>query len=356
DLATCPSRGTSKITTNNNNIGSPNSNRDRAIASTPWLQLFPQTMTHHLPFGGSDHAPILVRCFPHLAPACQRTPRRFRFEARWMSLPGCEHTIRDAWFSSRYSAHSLQPRLASTRVSLLKWYQHQIGPLKAHIRRVEADLADIATNLLTDAALARETQLRSELDGLLKQEEMFWKQRSKMHWLVKGDRNTAYFHACASARRDNNRISLIIDSDGHQHTTPREIHSAISEYFVDIFSSTRPTQEMVTSTTQSINRCLTDSMRTMLNTPFTREEIWPVLKDMKPLSAPGPDGFSPIFFQRFWPIVNEQVSDAVLRLLNGRVMEGNLNHTHIVLIPKVRQPRSVSQFRPISLCNVVYKI
>ncbi|EPS73861.1 hypothetical protein M569_00896, partial [Genlisea aurea] len=329
---------------------------DRGTASGQWLRLYPSTTTYHLPFGGSDHAPILVRCLPHSPAADHRNPRRFRFEARWMSIPGCETTIRDAWTSSRGPPSTLQPRLSHTRISLLKWHQHQIGPLKAQIKRVETELAAIATATLTDISIAQETQLRSELDGLLMQEEMFWKQRSKVHWMAKGDRNTAYFHACASARRDLNRISVIIDSEGQQHTSTGGIHSAIIDYFSGIFSSTRPTEEMLASTTQAISAGLTDSMKARLRAPFTKEEIWPALKNMKPLSAPGPDGFPPVFFQRFWPIVQQQVSEAVLRLLNRRELEGNLNHTNIVLIPKVPQPRLVSHFRPISLCNVVYKI
>jgi hypothetical protein len=33
-----------------------------------------------------------------------------------------------------------------------------------------------------------------------------------------------------------------------------------------------------------------------------------------------------------------------------------LNMTHVALIPKVKQPTSVTEFRPISLCNVIYKL
>ena len=34
----------------------------------------------------------------------------------------------------------------------------------------------------------------------------------------------------------------------------------------------------------------------------------------------------------------------------------SLNHTLIILVPKTPFPENVNQFRPISLCNVIYKI
>lgn len=44
------------------------------------------------------------------------------------------------------------------------------------------------------------------------------------------------------------------------------------------------------------------------------------------------------------------------QFLNTSVMPKSLNETHITLIPKVKNPEEVSQFRPISLCNFSYKI
>ena len=50
------------------------------------------------------------------------------------------------------------------------------------------------------------------------------------------------------------------------------------------------------------------------------------------------------------------VSQAVLSYLNSRSILRSINHTFITMIPKVQNPKRVSDFRPISFCNVIYKI
>ncbi|XP_074278236.1 uncharacterized protein LOC141601831 [Silene latifolia] len=72
--------------------------------------------------------------------------------------------------------------------------------------------------------------------------------------------------------------------------------------------------------------------------------------------SPGRDGITPRFFQVFWPQIGCLVTTAILRFLNTGVMLKEWNNTHIVLLPKVDQPEMVSQFRPISLCNIVYRL
>ena len=62
------------------------------------------------------------------------------------------------------------------------------------------------------------------------------------------------------------------------------------------------------------------------------------------------------FFQLHWDLVGPHVCEAVLNFLNGGELPVDLNLTTIVLIPKVRNLVEMKQFRPISLCNVLYKI
>jgi len=93
-----------------------------------------------------------------------------------------------------------------------------------------------------------------------------------------------------------------------------------------------------------------------LEEPFTKQDILLALKGMQPLKAPGPDGFHAYFFMRYWHIVEEDVCNVVLHVLRGQSMLRGLNDTFITLIPKVPNPERVTQFRPIGLCNVTYKL
>ena len=77
---------------------------------------------------------------------------------------------------------------------------------------------------------------------------------------------------------------------------------------------------------------------------------------MAPLKALGPDGMPPLFYQHFWGTVNHDVTSSILSWLNSSTLHSPLNHTFITLIPKKNSPEYVHQFRPISRCNVLYKI
>ncbi|KAL0012182.1 hypothetical protein SO802_007290 [Lithocarpus litseifolius] len=77
---------------------------------------------------------------------------------------------------------------------------------------------------------------------------------------------------------------------------------------------------------------------------------------MHPKKAPGPDGMSAIFFQKYWDVVGNDISSMVLNVLNSNMSLAEINKTNISLIPKTKCPSKMSEFRPISLCNVIYKL
>jgi hypothetical protein len=63
-----------------------------------------------------------------------------------------------------------------------------------------------------------------------------------------------------------------------------------------------------------------------------------------------------LFYKEYWDIVGDEVVTEVLNFLGGSPMPEKWNNTTIVLIPKVRKPEHIKDLRPISLCNVIYKL
>jgi hypothetical protein len=77
---------------------------------------------------------------------------------------------------------------------------------------------------------------------------------------------------------------------------------------------------------------------------------------MDPMKALGPDGFPTCFFQDHWASMGPEIGKVVSDFFRYGYINKDINFTHITLIPEKIGATKVTGFRPISLCNVVYKI
>lgn len=91
---------------------------------------------------------------------------------------------------------------------------------------------------------------------------------------------------------------------------------------------------------------VTEDMNDNLIRDFTRKEVEAALKQIHPTKAPRPDGMSAVFFQKYWSIVGNNVTNMVLNVLNHDIPIQELNKTNISLIPKINSPKRMSDFRP----------
>lgn len=101
---------------------------------------------------------------------------------------------------------------------------------------------------------------------------------------------------------------------------------------------------------------MTEAINSTLTECFTKEEVLTAFKHMSPLKSPGPDDFNPRFYQSYWHIVGDEVTSVILKFFNEGIFYSCINFTYIVLIPKISNPLLASDFRLISLCNVIYKL
>ncbi|XP_031124326.1 uncharacterized protein LOC116027040 [Ipomoea triloba] len=101
---------------------------------------------------------------------------------------------------------------------------------------------------------------------------------------------------------------------------------------------------------------MSENIWTSFNAVVSLEETRVALFDMSPLKAPGPDGFHAKFYQSAWQIVGRSIFKQLENFMSSGKIEKGINDTLIALISKNNSPSNASQYRPISLCNVIYKI
>ncbi|KAL0313493.1 UNVERIFIED_CONTAM: hypothetical protein Sradi_5748600 [Sesamum radiatum] len=199
-------------------------------------------------------------------------------------------------------------------------------------------------------------RLRSELEEYLSHEEILWKQRGKAQWLAEGNRNTPYFHTRASARKYKNSISRLRDKNGEWCITHEGIQQIISSYFADLFQTSFPSEEAMERVIRGMPARVSENMNDTLIQPFLADEVKFAISQMDPYKSPGPDGMSSAFYHKYWHIIGPEVTSFVLDFLNHSYFDTMFNYAYIVLIPKCASPENMNYFKPISLCNINYKI
>lgn len=147
-----------------------------------------------------------------------------------------------------------------------------------------------------------------------------------------------------------------MDDAGNWKRDANRITGVIENYFKDIFTSTKPSYDQLEDVLVAVDRKVTEEMNASLLNAFSKEDIDRALMQMHPDKAPGSDGFSVFFFQKYWDLIGEKVSATCLNFLNDGHPLDLLNHTYVALIPKKKKAIRVAEFHPISLCNVTYKL
>ena len=153
---------------------------------------------------------------------------------------------------------------------------------------------------------------------------------------------------------NKNFIDGLLDLDDVWHEDDNRVEAIMVEYYQNLFTSSNPTEfdELL----QAIHLKVTLAMNHALTQEYTLNEVRIALKQTYLLKAPSPNGMPLLFFQHFWSTMGDVVTKTILDFLNSGISPPNFHETHIVLIPKCKELKRVTDYRSISLCNVVYKL
>lgn len=289
---------------------------DEAKARLSWRVAFPKAKVFHLTALSSDHNPVLTDVDYKLQ--TNLTQKRFHFEHMWLRQYGFHNLISGTWDRLSTENSSLATNLKSLGSTLTTWNQSSFGNVSHKINCIRSKLTTIRNLPRDSSTISAEDTLSRELDEWLLREEILWKQRSRADWMREGDSNTKFFHRRASVRKRTNKIIWLEDTNGNLYQDESSFGPIFLDYFQHLFKS-----DLNSSPTDwnTVLHFIPKKVSTVnyegLSQAYTEEEVRFATFQINPCKAPGRDGFSGLFFQKFWDKIKTQVVYEILNFLNG---------------------------------------
>eukprot|EP00253_Pinus_taeda_P022097 PITA_22097 len=164
------------------------------------------------------------------------------------------------------------------------------------------------------------------------------------------------FWSTLDYRSANKILNLKNEASDTLHND-KEISSLLTEHFTHIALETQADRtEAIYTLTQAIPKVVTNEQNITLLKEISMEEVEEAVKSMPNDKAPGPDGFTINFYKACWPTIKSKIWEVVEDSRRLGTITKTLNSTFLALVPKEENSHTPEKFRPIALCNVIYKI
>eukprot|EP00253_Pinus_taeda_P001985 PITA_01985 len=348
-----------KYTWSNKRLG-PNhiaARLDRFLVQTSFLASGLMASSKILPNCSFDHKPISLE----LSKDGFLGPIPFRFSPLWIQPEGFHEVVSEVW--NRHVLGSpffvWEEKLCALKKRLKEWAKTLKTPAakrKEALDNLAALQSSMEDSAVTQSLLQKEVELQKALHKASRDEEEYWRQKSRNLWLQAGNKNTSFFHKQAEACKQFKNVSEI-----RSHDTVVKYFEGIKRaaftFFKELYSATAdPPIDTNAYPISLIPLCVQDSVNTMLTAPISLDELKKALDCMEPNKAPGPDGFTARFLQSCWPIINKDLLRMVRKSQSCSKIGGSTNSAFLALLLKEKGASDFSRFHSISLCNTSYKL
>uniref|UniRef100_A0A251VEZ9 Putative reverse transcriptase domain-containing protein n=1 Tax=Helianthus annuus TaxID=4232 RepID=A0A251VEZ9_HELAN len=294
---------------------------DRVLVCHEFLNKWPNAVFRALPREKSDRCPLLLSLVDS-----NFGPKPFQWFNSWLERDGCEKIIIDT-LDGEYTEGSPDLLIANkfkrVREALKKWWV-DIGD------KEKGDYLEMTTDI---------SSFEQKLEVAVLDEE-------------DGDENSAFFHSVVNGRKAKNNIPGLL-VDGEWVSKPTLVKKHIFQFFRNLFSSNisgRP--KMFCGNLKT----LPAESKDFLAATFSKEEVKEAVFECGSDRAPGPDGFNFFFLKKFWAVFE----DDFVNLMEDFYHTGSINHGYsaafITLIPKVKNPVGLTDYRPITLIGIISKV
>lgn len=185
--------------------------------------------------------------------------------------------------------------------------------------------------------------MQGELHRMQEQEMLNLRQKAHVKWLTQGDQGTTFFARETKGLHIKNSLMRIVNQNGKQMTSMHEMKQRIVEYLKRLYSYEQRNLNL------DFSDAISNEMATWLRRYPTIEEIKEVLHGMSKGKLSRLDDMTIEILVYHWNTIKEDMLEAILHFFRNQIrMLCPLNHTFIVLIPKVGVPSTLGEYIPIS--------
>ncbi|CAL5355404.1 unnamed protein product [Camellia sinensis] len=286
--------------------------------------------------------------------------RPFGFINAWTKNPSFLQSVKQNWENPTlegWAGFILKKKLQSLKLCLKVWNKEVFGNIIEKLKEKEAelhswDLIAEERQLHVDDSDQRK-ELLGEVWKLRILEERLRLQKSWLSWALKGDQNTRFFRITTTSRQNRNSLDPL-KVNGVSVMQPGEGKQVVVNHFKNLYAERWKIRPKLGGQFKSINTLTNESA--MLESVFTKDEVWAAIKDCDGNKAPGLDGFNVFCLQKCWKVMKHDIMKFMFEFHENEILAGGFNCSFISLIPKKENPLSLSDFRLISLISSVYKI
>ncbi|KAJ9536012.1 hypothetical protein OSB04_un000818 [Centaurea solstitialis] len=327
---------------------------DRVMGNIAFTSMFGNASVTFLPRGISDHSPSLLA----FKVGIRKRRWGFKFDNYLVNHNSFLPIVSDVW---RQRVDGTFMFRVTQRLKALKKplrnLRNTYGDLRIRVNKLKeeldivqlaADLDPFSVALREDVEILRIAYQKAKLD-----EEEAIRQRAKVKWLREGDSNTKFFHMVVKEKRHAQQIHAIRKVDG-TFVYDDDVPIAFVENLKMLLGTRDETLVPEMPPHLFVNSLSLQDALFMIR-PIEDADIRNAMFSIGNEKAPGSDGYSARFFKAAWSVLGEDVSTAIHNFFYRSTLDKELNHTLLCLLPKTPNSSSVTDFRPISCCNVLYK-
>lgn len=328
---------------------------DRILCNQSFLSVLPQAYGWFPEAGLSDHCPALIKIGIE-----SHRKSWFRFKNFWVHTEEFQIALRKFWRIGANNLFDISKRLKLLKAGLKKDMRHLAGNLDIKVERDREGLRYVQEALrlqpLDPNLISQEQEKVNALRNSLKFQFIYYCQKARINWAKEGDLNTRYFHNVIRGRRNQNRISAVMKQNGSWSFDSTEIKLEFVTYFSSLMNGEIGEPLPLDHVMIQDGRCIEADECFELTKDISFNELGMAIKSLPGNKAAGPDGFSVEFYKAAWSCRSLDLFKGISQFFRDSIMPYAVNSNYLALIPKSANPRVPKDYRPVSCCNVLYKI